>query len=992
MVSEWRVTPDDWPDAVADTGGPQLVVAGPGAGKTEFLVRRALYLVDEAGVPPERLLLLSFSRRSASDLRSRVQAGLGRSFTTVPASTFHSLAHRLLEVEAPAALGWGRMPTLLTGPEHVALVGELLAGEDPGRWPLPLRDLLGTVTFAEEVRDFLLRCQEQLVGPEALAVKAADRADWRALPGFFSHYLAALEERGRIDYGTLQAQAVRLLDRPGVLSRVAAGFSHVLVDEYQDTTVAQAALLQRLYRPHRNLTVAGDPYQSIYSFRGAELHNTADFPAAFTALDGAPARRLVLTTSFRVPQSILDAAVRVTAGGDLPGAAGPVTPAPGQGSVETYVFDQQSHEAEWIAAELQRTHLLDATPYRRMAVLVRTKRRLLPELSRALERRGIPHDRPDTRLADHPAVRMMLDVVVAATRDGSARDRAMRRLLLGPLFALPLGQVLHLERERARGGDWAALLTDVPGGTALAGLLHEPGWAATEPAADGFWALWSRLPHLPGLVAAPGRREDRAAWSSLSQALGRLRERDPAATLADYLRWAQEEDFEATPLLGFRPPDEDRLTLTTLHQAKGLEFDVVVVADAVEGVFPDLRPRESLLGARHLSPSQPADPAGYARFRLQEEMRLAYTAMGRARRRVVWTATAAGLDQGEGAPSRFLPLVAGAATVAGAAGPPGEPAPSVVTPLEAEAALRRTLRDPGAGEAARLAALDALGRGPRWRLRPIAEFGGVRARGDETGLVGDDHRLSPSQVQAYVACPRRYAFERRLHVGDQTSVYSAFGTAVHDVLESAERAALARGGERSTLDDALAALGERWDPAPFGGGAWAEGWRRHAERTLRHLYACWPGKGKAVALEHPLELEMDGVLWHGRADRNEVYRKGAVRIVDYKTSKSPAGVEEAAVSVQLAFYLLAARADPAVTAHGRPAEAEFWYPARYDRKSVATRRLDPSRLDEVREVMRAAGEGIRAEQWRAAPGPHCQSCRVRLVCPAWPEGREAYGG
>ncbi len=990
MVSEWRIAPDEWPDAVADAAGPQLVVAGPGAGKTEFLVRRALHLVDVDGVPPERLLLLSFSRRSASDLRVRVEAGLDRSFTTVPASTFHSLAHRLLEAEAAAALGWRRMPTLLTGPEHVALVGELIAGEDPAGWPLPLRDLLGTVTFAEEVRDFLLRCQEQLVGPKALTALAAERADWRALPSFFARYLAALEERGRIDYGTLQAQAVRLLDRPGVLARVAAGFSHVLVDEYQDTTVAQAALLQRLYRPHRNLTVAGDPYQSIYSFRGAELHNIADFPAAFTAADGSPARRLVLTTSFRVPRAILDAAVRVTAGGDLPGAAGPVTPAPGEGSVETYVFDQQSHEAEWIAAELQRTHLLEATQYRRMAVLVRTKRRLLPELSRALERRGIPHDRPDARLADHPAVRLMLDVVVAATREGAERDQAMRRLLLGPLFALPLGQVLHLERERARGGGWPALLGDVPGGEALAGLVVEAAWAQAQPAADGFWALWSRLPHLPRLVAEPGRGEDRAAWSSLSQALGRLRERDATATLADYLRWAQEEDFEATPLLGFRPPDEDRLTLTTLHQAKGLEFDVVVVADAVEGVFPDLRPRESLLGARHLSPSQPGDPAGYAHFRLQEEMRLAYAAMGRARRRVVWTATAAGLDQGEGAPSRFLPLLAGAATVAGAARPPGEPTPRVVTPLEAEAALRRTLRDPGAGEAARLAALDALGKGLRWRLRPIAEFAGVRARGGDTGLIGAEHRLSPSQVQAYVACPRRYAFERRLHVGDQTSVYSAFGSTIHDVLEDAERAALGRGADRSSLGDALAALDRRWDPAPFGGGAWAAGWRRHAERTLRHLYAHWPGKGPAVALEHPLELELDGILWQGRADRIEVDRRGRVRVVDYKTSKSPAGVEEAAVSVQLAFYLLAARADPAITAHGTPAEAEFWYPARYDRRSVATRRLDPDRAGEVLQVMRDAGKGIRAERWAASPGPHCQSCKVRLVCPAWPEGREAY--
>ncbi len=988
-MAEWRVTPDDWDDAIAAAGGPQLVVAGPGAGKTEFLVRRALHLVG-GGVPPDQLLLLSFSRRSASDLRRRVEAGLARSFTTVPASTFHSLAHRLLEAEAGPALGWAAMPTLLTGPEHVALVGELLAAEDPADWSPRYRDLLGTTTFAEEVRDFLLRCQEQLIDAAELARRAEQRADWRGLPGFFTRYLAVLAERGRIDYGSLQAEAVRLLDRPGVLARVAGGFTHIVVDEYQDTTRSQAELLRRLYRPHRNLTAAGDPYQSIYSFRGAELGNVAEFPKAFPDEQGRPARRLVLTTSFRVPAAILDAAVRVTAGGDLPGAAGPVTPAPGTGRVDTFVFDQQSHEAEWIAGELQRIHLLDRIPYRRMAVLVRTKRRLLPELSRALDRRGIPHDRPDARLADHPAVRMVLDVVVAATEHGPERDKAVRRLLLGPLFGLPLGEVRELERGRARGSEWPPLLAGVPGGPALAALLADPTWARDRAAADGFWKLWAELPHLPALVADPGRTEDRAAWSSLSQALGRLRDRDPAATLVDYLRWTEEEDFEATPLLGFRPPDEDRLTLTTLHQAKGLEFDVVVVADAVEGVFPDLRPRESLLGSRHLSASQPTAAAEYAHFRLQEEMRLAYTAMGRAQRRVVWTATAAGVDQGEGAPSRFLALVAGTPTVSGAARLPGDEPGPMVTPLEAEARLRRVLREPAAGESARFAALDALGRGGTWRLRPLHQFCGVRAPGPDTGLVEDDHRLSPSQVQAYGACPRRYALERRLHVGDRPTVWSAFGTIVHDVLEAAERSALARGDDRSTVGDALDALDERWDPAPFGGEAWAEGWRRHAERTLRHLYTHWPGKGRAVALEHPLEMELDGVTWVGRADRIEVGPRGLLRVVDYKTSKKPASVDEAATSVQLAFYLLAAGADEALADHGQPAAAEFWYPATYKRQSVATRELDPARLDEVREAMRLAAEGIAAEAWPATPGQQCDSCRVRLVCPAWPEGREAY--
>ena len=199
-LQEVRVDPDQWDVAIAAIDGPQLVVAGPGAGKTEFLVRRAVHLIEEHDVAPESVLLLSFSRRSTADLRGRITARLDRSFTVIPASTFHSFAFHLLEGHGAAQPA----PTLLTGPEQVALVVELLNNEDPARWPLPFRPLLGTNTFAEEVADFLLRCQEHLIGPDGLAERAEERADWRGLPEFLERYRTALVERGRIDYGTLR--------------------------------------------------------------------------------------------------------------------------------------------------------------------------------------------------------------------------------------------------------------------------------------------------------------------------------------------------------------------------------------------------------------------------------------------------------------------------------------------------------------------------------------------------------------------------------------------------------------------------------------------------------------------------------------------------------------------------------------------------------------------------------------------------------------------
>jgi superfamily I DNA/RNA helicase/RecB family exonuclease len=979
VASETLVGPDDWDEPLGNTDGPQLVVGGPGSGKTEFLVRRARLLIAERGVHPEEILILSFSRRGTADIRSRVSATLDRSISRLPVSTFHSLAMRV--VEAHGASGdWPRVPTLLTGPEQVALVADVLRSEDPSAWPIPFRGLLGDTAFADEVTDFVLRAAERLADGPALA--AHGRADWRALPGFLDRYRAELIRRGRIDYGTLQAEAVRLLEGPTVRAGVTERIRYVLVDEYQDTTVAQAAMVQSISTG--NVTAAGDPYQSIYSFRGAELSNVAEYPLRFRDPDGAPARRVVLTTSFRVPAAILDAAVRVTSGAGLPGAAGPMQPAGPGGSVETYAFDQHSSEAEWIASELQRLHLRSRIPYARMAVLVRSKRRFLPELSRALERRGIPHDRPDTRLVDHQVIRPVLDLARGAAGRGPDAAAAIRRVLLGPMGGLTLSAVRELERSALRNG-WSAALEDPLVPAEIRDLLDDPQWATDLPAAEGFWRVWTSLDAYVDVATDPRRRDDRRAVASFGQALARLADRDPAATILDYARMTEADDFEATPLLEYRG-NADRVTLTTLHQSKGMSFDVVFIADAREGVLTDLRSRDSLLGVRHLSPSHGADDTAYATFRLQEEMRLAYSAMCRAGSRVVWTCTTTGFEAGEGVPSRFIPLVAGAPMEEATRRPP--PWTKPVTALEAEAWLRRCVADPRLPLVDRLAATTALAGAADWEPpRDPAHFAGVLARGPDDGLVEPDPVLSASQADSYTRCPRRYAFERRLRVDQGGSVYQELGSVIHTALEAAERAAAERGDDHASCDEALAALDTEFDPAVFGGGAVGEAWRSRARAIVERLYVQWPGEGPGLAFETEFDVEAAGARWFGRIDRIE--RRGdALHVVDYKTGTSVPPKRDAAVSLQLGLYVLGLRASGDDPVMG----AEFWYPAHRlrDAASVSVRSLDPSRLTEIEEALAAAATGIIGEDWEPRPGGHCERCPVRLVCPEWPEGQEAF--
>ena len=989
MTKKDRINPDDWGQAVAKTDGPQLIVGGPGTGKTEFLVRRALWLLEEGEIDPEEILLLSFSRRGVADLKERVQRGLTRSYTAVPASTFHSLASRLLERHAEEALDWTTMPSLLTGPEQVALVHELLGSEDAQRWPLPFRSLLTTNSFAREVTDFLLRCQEQLIDSPQLADLAENRSDWKGLPQLLERYEQTLRDRHRIDYGTLLGQAVTMLEHPDVARAVGTQYRFLLVDEYQDTTNAQVRLLRAMYASHHNLTVAADPYQSIYSFRGADLSNVHRFPGEFPDRYAQPAKQFVLTTSFRVPAAILEAAERVTAG-SLLGSAGPVTPAPGNGRVDIYSFDQLTQEAEWIAEEVSRLHLEEQIPFSQMAVFVRSKRRFLPELSRVLERRGIPHDLPDSRLTDHPAIRLILDCVVAATEFPPESGRALRRILLGPLFSIPLGRLREIERERLRkDATWTEIIgVHLNDGAGLALLLAETAWATSAPAVEGFWHIWETLPQFVAVVEHPHRRDERAAWSSLAQVLGRLYERDPRATLVDYVRLTEDEQFEARPLLSYRAPRQDRLTLTTLHQSKGLEFDTVFLADAVEGVFPDLRSRESLLGSRHLSPAFPADPVAYRTFRLQEEMRLAYTAMTRGYRRVVWTATSSGVEEDHTMPSRFLPLVTGIPTISKAVGRPPERS-TPVTSQEAEAWLRRIVRDPGQPRTRRLAALSLLGNGTEWGLRTADQFAGVRLPGPDRGIMSPGFTLSPSQAESYATCPRRYVFERRLGVGDDTTPFLTFGSLIHKILELAEASAVVKSEVHADLSEALRQLDSVWDPSAFGGEPWATAWYRRAVHILTYLYEHWPTQGVPVALERSLSLNIGGVLWRGQADRVEHTGEG-LRVVDYKTGSTVPTTADAASSMQLGFYMMALRADEQLTQLGQVEKAEMWFPAKTDARSLTVRRFDSHQLPRVAEAMQQAAQGIAAQQWPPTPNSHCPTCRVRTVCPEWPEGKEAF--
>ncbi|MEU1125522.1 ATP-dependent helicase, partial [Streptomyces sp. NPDC005899] len=415
--------------------GPLLVLAGPGTGKTTTLVETVARRVA-GGTDPARILVLTFSRKAAVELRDRMAARLGG--TRGPqATTFHSYCYALVRAHQDADL-FADPLRLLSGPEQDVTVRELLAGqlglERAGlahvRWPDELRACLTTRGFADEVRAVLARSRELGLGPDALAAFArrTGRPDWSAAAQFLAEYLDVLDAQGVLDYAELVHRAVLLAERPEVAAALARSYDLVLVDEYQDTDPAQVRLLHALAGNRgssgapgagggRTLIAFGDPDQSIYAFRGADVNGILDFPDAFRRADGAPAPVGVLTTSRRSGAKLLEATRLLT-------RRMPLTRLPSDkvrahrelaavregGTVETYTYPTASTELDNIADLLRRAHLEDGVPWRDMAVLVRAGGRSIPAVRRALTSAGVPLDvdGDDLPLRHEPAVAPLL--------------------------------------------------------------------------------------------------------------------------------------------------------------------------------------------------------------------------------------------------------------------------------------------------------------------------------------------------------------------------------------------------------------------------------------------------------------------------------------------------------------------------------------------------------------------------------------------------------
>ncbi len=614
-------------DAVVHSGGPLLVVAGAGSGKTRVLTHRIAHLIDE-GVPPTAILAITFTNKAADEMRRRVAELVGPVTRAMWVSTFHSACVRILRAHADL-LGYPRQFSIYDQADATRLTGYVI------------RDLgLDTKRFTPRgVQATISLWKNELVDPAAAAARAQHIFD-RKHAEVYAEYQHRLHAAGAMDFDDLLVNTVALFrQHPDVLETYRERFQHVLVDEYQDTNVAQNKLVLLLAGDHGKVTVVGDMDQSIYRFRGADMRNIVQFEDAFE--EGVTT--IVLDQNYRSTQTILDAANAVIAN-NIDRKPKHLWTDVGRGDrIVRYWAEDENDEARFVAATAHQLRDTDAVNWREIAVLYRTnaQSRVIEE---SLMRSGVPYKVVGgTRYYDRREIRDAMAYLRAVVNP--ADEVSVKRILNVPKRGIGETSVDKLDRYAATSGRGF-----------VDALRHADDAGITGPAQRGIASFVTLLDSLSARLdddtAGPaellqaalegsGYRLELEAEDTV-EAHGRLENLDELIGSAhEFTR--VDEFLEQVSLVADTDelPDgevEDQVVLLTLHSAKGLEFPVVFLVGAEEGVFPSSR-----------ALSEPDD--------MEEERRLAYVGITRARQRLfishAWSRSLYGATA-YNPPSRFL--------------------------------------------------------------------------------------------------------------------------------------------------------------------------------------------------------------------------------------------------------------------------------------------------------------------------------------------------
>ena len=1053
-------TPEQWA-AISMPMEPYVLVAGAGSGKTSVMAARVVYLAlaalgristDHHGALPGNVLALTFTVKATENLRERVRRALGSVDLAEGEEpeilNYHALAAQVIDRHGMLA-GIEPGQRVLTQAQRVDLAGRVL---DQIAFPHLKTEWQPSVV--DKILALDEQAQNHLVDPDAIVAFVTERLDaLKNIPRTDRAYLAALDridlaeavkvfrrlkrDLGVIDFGDQIALAVKVVtEHPEVGRAYRDRFAAVLLDEYQDTNVAQARLLEALFGDAHPVTAVGDPDQNIYAWRGASLFNLLDFPKRFRRADGTEARRLPLFTNFRSGARILHAADTIIT--PLPAAQRPdpdkrLVPWPdnGEGAVTLATHLDELTEARWIAEHVTTLHG-DGAPWSQIAILCRTSR-LFAVLQRTFEEHAIPAE--IVGLAGLLRLPEVVDVLAyaRATNDPMA-SVALARVLLGPRYRVgfkDLAVVAGWAKSknyawREEGGDdedtpflFAEALEHLDGIEGLSDEgrerleafrdeLRELRLQARRPVSDFFGEVIRRTGIVDELEASGDRAVAAQRTRNLGAFLDQVHAFEPLEgelTLRAFLGYVDDmQALDKEQWEPVQPTDEDAVKVMTIHQAKGLEFDHVFVPGVANGLMPSKRIQQNpaergysldfeLRGDAEILPAFDGVLSHFKRDlqaqEIIEERRTMYVALTRARR-TLWISASqwyGELVNAKGPSTFFGELAAWSRTAGEATLELAEDLESGENPMLGH---RLDLVRPWPGPA-RPDDADALF--PQgWRGAAVeAVAGGAVQASLLDALATDDRasfeRLSTEQRQLSAHLREREALERRPGVegAPQTLSVSSvmtFAQCPKRFYWSSVRPLPRFSGPAARIGTEIHGWIERRargqgqllevDDAPDLTDEELAGDPGRVDRLRQAFLSSRFVDVTPLFAERAFLLRVDDYAVGGRIDAIYGDLDGPWEVVDWKTGRRPDD-DDPLSGLQLDLYGLAC-----VEIWGkRPQDLTLTYVYLKSGDEVTRTFDDPAG---VRERVSAAMQAIDRGAFEPTPGPACRYCDFRAFC------------
>ena len=994
--------------AIAHRGSPLIIRGATGTGKSATLVDAAIDRI-RSGQDPESILILAFGRERASEIRDAIVLASGGTVQEPVSRTFHALAFSILSMQSGDAF---RETVLISGAEQEAFIKSLLQGNiDDGAtwWPADLRDggegsatmgePLLTQGFIRELRDLMMRATERGLTPQELAEKGKRLGEkfWPAAAQFWQEYTeisasmdsGAGDSKMRIDPSEIINSAIaHLKNNPDLLADLRKRFTTIMVDEFHETDPAQRRLLQLLVG--NDVVLVVDPASAIGRFRGSD----PDGVNQYLQTHFAGATTITLTTNHR-------------------------------GEPKKYAVELRSEaeEAQYIAYQIKRAHLMEGVAYSDMAVILRAHNTTATSIRRALGQSGVPVAGDREAIASNASIAPFLLLARIAAGSEKLTLENCERLLLAEFGGANSISLRRIRTALLKARDEA---TDTRTGTQMIIDAIDKGDIPIEEADelrrintllttaraslrkksasihDLLWAIWSnavntdnQLIHeawqraaLRGGSRGAAADRDLDAMVQLFDSAARHIDRMPGSHPRLFLDEIAQENIVSDLITakGVRP---DVVEILTVHSAKGLQFKRVFVAGVQEGIWPNLKQRSTLLGAERLVErerhgeelAQTTLDLITAQSLAEDERRLFHVATSRATDQLHISA----VTRDEDSPSAFFLEAAESEEFAAITFDNARP----LTANALVASLRRALATSKSTEAAQLLATLAtsditvadtrnwLGANPITSDAPLYEEG---------QLVP----ISPSAAESFEQCGLKWLLERNGGSnGDSTA--QLLGSVIHEY-------ARLKAENREITDEFLyESLKKAWPLISDSSGWINKAQLQRAQKMLERFAQYHRTSERAVdGVELKFKFELGRAIVSGSVDRLEVSSDGQYFVVDFKTGKA-IGKKEAAENLQLACYQLAVVLDKftdhPLTHSGDHPEVlgSHLVFLGHTAKDVTTRERPPIAVEEISTHIESIATEMAAPTFIAKKNKFCGTCPVKSSCPLHIEGRSVIG-